>query len=195
MGEEVIKLFRRSRCRLNKHRKEIKMKHKTCVVVVLVLFVFLVGEVSAAAPKPPTKICFSTTAGSTPLLLALMVKSVGSMPMANGSTNFYGINGFVFSTVGQGPWNYPVIGTGHMLKDNVGVFHFSITGSTAFSAAFFMANLEGYWDTVDKTGFLWGNIAATVPSNTTDVNVTGASTSPLVEVTCGSVEIAEPPSM
>lgn len=177
------------------------MKHKILVVVVLVLFVFFAGEVSAAAPKAPTKLCLSTSlhVGSItiPILMALMVKSVGNMTMVDGTNNFYGINGFLFSEPGVSPpWNFPVYGTGHMMKDpgNVDWFHFTITGSTANTALviFFTANLECYWDTVNKTGILWGNVTGTALGNPNDANATTIS-SPLVEAACGSLNIPEIP--
>ena len=163
------------------------MKHKLYLLVLLVLFPFLAGE-TLAAPKPPANICFQLIPTSPPvftLVISLVVKSVGSMTMADGPTNFYAINGYSHIGNSSGETSH-VTGTGHMDKDTNGMFHFSVGGS-GILPVFSTIQIEGYWNLVTKAGNGFGRVTLkedeTSPTQDYNTNFT------LLEVFCKDIHI------
>ncbi len=132
---------------------------KRIISILTVLFlVFCFSEIGVAAPKPPAKICLSLQ--GSPMVMILVIKAMGKVTTADGATQFYTVNGVIInpeSTTLPPPWNVPVIGTGHMYTGtNENEFHFSVAGSTAFSALNVVrADVEAYWNVSTHSGLLF----------------------------------------
>jgi hypothetical protein len=83
---------------------------------------------------------------------------MGKATMANGSTQFYSINGVLFNPGDL--YGVPIIGTGYMSKGQSNqIFNFQVLGS-AFSSGFddhYRYSLLGHWDVVVGSGEMFGS--------------------------------------
>ena len=132
---------------------------RRAVSIFTVLFLcFSFSAVGLAAPKPPAKMCLGLQ--GSPMVMIVVTKSMGTVRIADGNTQFYSVNGVIINPEGTAvppPWNAPITGTGHMYTgDNQNEFHFSITGSTAFGPLDLVRlDAEGYWNVSSYSGSLF----------------------------------------
>jgi hypothetical protein len=131
---------------------------RTISILTILFLCFCFSGVGLAAPKPPAKMCLSLQ--GSPLVMILVIKAMGNVRTADGTTQFYTVNGVIInpeSTTVPPPWNAPIIGTGHMYTGaNENEFHFSGTGSTALSPLDVVrVDAEVYWNVSSYSGSLF----------------------------------------
>lgn len=125
---------------------------KRIVIALMIIFFSFCygGEVLAAGYKPPSAICFNLQGGTE--ILTLTIKAMGKVTMADGSTQFYAINGVFFDP--SDGFSMPLAGTGYMSSGQYNrIFNFDVTAS-GFYQTQRVINYLGDWDVVEGSGEL-----------------------------------------
>lgn len=146
------------------------MKRILVFIVVIAMSLAMAGG-AMAGPKPPNSICLNWVGTSAVTTMAIKAFG-GNLMMSDGATKFYAIHGEHLGTV-----PFPLTGTGHMKGD---VFHFAFTAIAYSGSEMVVADLEGTWNVVTKTGSmqysaLQGSTVFTGASDLDDVPCSGVS--------------------
>jgi len=142
-----------------------------CITIVLMIIFFSFcygGEVLAAGFKPPSAVCFNLQGGE---ILTLTIKAMGKATMADGSTQFYSINGVLFN---QGDlYGAPLTGTGYMSKGQSNrIFNFEVVGSVfSGSADHYRYSFLGHWDVVVGSGEMFGSSSGLDHANLVNMTI------------------------
>jgi hypothetical protein len=111
------------------------MKRFSLILLAITLSLTATAQ-GASTTTPPKSVCL--TDGN--YIYPLTIKPSGTVKMSDGRVKFYNINGEYFF---PGIASFPVTGSGHVKGT---VFHFSLTGNSYVSGAYWTALLEGSWD-------------------------------------------------